>query len=573
MKILPITTETLNCQDCYKCIRECPLKAIKVTNHKASVIESRCVFCGHCVASCPTGAKQVRSDVGIVKRLITDGKRVCLSLAPAVMAEFPKASKQQLIVAFKQLGFTDVSETALGAQVVTTQSVQYLNARDSGVYISSACPSVVELIRKYYPQHTLSITPFMSPMLTHAQMIKSWSGVDTHVVFAGPCVAKKTESDQYPNLVDASLTFKDIHAWLAEKHIVPHLLDDCNAQFFPFDAVDGVLYPVDGGMLSSIKKQGGDRKILFMSFSGIKQVCDVLEGLDQLSHDGPIFLELLACEGGCINGPGTENKGGIALKRLKVIDYFQTIPHEKVQGNFPSVRIERDFFSILPIEQKLTSEEEIKKALFNIGKSSVSDELNCSGCGYDSCRDFAKATLTGLAEPAMCVSFMRKVAHNQANILLQKIPSGVVVVDELLKVVEMNLSCAKMLGSEVELVFEACPGLAGVDISKLGGLANYFSTAINTGKEYREVAIRENNQNFQLSIFNIQKHKLVTGIIQNVSQPQFNREIVEKRTRDVIRKNMETVQQIACLLGENASFTDSLLTSILEDHQQSKLSQ
>jgi len=233
------------------------------------------------------------------------------------------------------------------------------------------------------------------------------------------------------------------------------------------------------------------------------------------------------------------------------------------------VNSERDFAGIRPLATKTYNAQQILEALNNIGKLMPQDELNCSGCGYDTCRDFAMAMIDGLAEPAMCVSFMRKVANNQATILLQKIPSGVVVVDDNLKVVDMNLSCAKMLGPEIELIYDAMPGLVGANIEKLGKMSAHFPTAIHTGKEFKEIPIIENNRSYQLSIFNIQKHKLITGIIQNLSQPQFNMEIIEKRTREVIQKNMETVQKIAVLLGENASVTDSLLNSIIQNKDKS----
>lgn len=561
MKPLPIYTQTTDCRDCYKCIRECPLKAIKVTDHKASLVQERCMFCGHCVTICPAKAKKIRSDVAIARHLIKQGKRVYVSLAPSYLGEFSEFSTPQLIDAFKKLGFEGVSETALGAQLVSQQTKQYLNGRSEGVYISSACPSVVELIRKYYPQHTLAITPFMSPLLTHAKLLKHWDA-DASVVFVGPCIAKKTEADEFPNLLDAALTFTDIKEWMADEGIAPAASAKGHA-FYPAQASDGILYPIDGGMLNSIRQHGNVAGVTFMSFSGMKQVSDVLQNLDELGQGRPVFLELLACDGGCINGPGTSQQGNSAKKRLQIIHQFQK---QKSSGeNLPSVRIERDFFAIKPIDERVFTETEIREALSNIGKNLPIDELNCSGCGYDTCRDFAKATLSGLAEPAMCVSFMRKVAHNQATILLQKIPSGVVVVDAQMKVVEMNQSCARILGPDTEALYEMVPGLTGAHVDKLGDIAEHFKTALHTGKEFKELPIRENGLNYQLSIFHIQKHKLVTGIIQALNQPQFNMDIVEKRTREVIHKNMETVQKIAILLGENASFTDSLLNSIVRE--------
>ena len=194
MHLKPIYTEVNDCKDCYKCIRECPTKAIKVSDNRASVLDDLCIYCGHCVAICPSGAKKVRDGVSRAKLLIKDKKQVYVSLAPSFIAEYG-VDEKPLLQALKYLGFKGVSETALGAQEVSKQVGHYLKVRQSGAYISSACPVVVELIRKYYPQHTMAITPYMSPMLTHARMLKQWYGNDIGVVFIGPCIAKKSEAD------------------------------------------------------------------------------------------------------------------------------------------------------------------------------------------------------------------------------------------------------------------------------------------------------------------------------------------------------------------------------------------
>ncbi|WP_430812612.1 MULTISPECIES: [Fe-Fe] hydrogenase large subunit C-terminal domain-containing protein [unclassified Carboxylicivirga] len=568
MQLKPIYTETNDCKDCYKCIRECPSKAIKVSNNMASVVHELCIYCGHCVAICPTGAKKVRDGISRTKLLLKDKKAVYVSLAPSYAAEYGRDAKK-ILNSLHALGFAGVSETALGAQEVSKQIAQYLKARQKGAFLSSACPVVVELVRKYYPQHTMAITPYMSPMLTHARMLRQWYGQDIGVVFIGPCIGKKSEADD-AKLVDVAITFQELNDWLTGEEKKNQAAQDETGGFVPHEADAGVLYPLDGGMVKTIKQEQSYGESTFMSFTGQKMVRNVLDNLEDLGHDQAIFLELMACEGGCLNGPGMSAKSNIAAR----YSHIQNCHSQRKQNNTPElkdlqiVNIERDFFNIPAVEKEIFRGEQVKEALHSIGKNSVADELNCSGCGYDSCRDFAQALLSGNAESAMCISYMRMVAHHKATILLQKIPSGVVIIDDDCKVVEMNRSFARLMGNDTELCFEANPGMRGADLNKLGTFATLFKTALLTGKEYYELPITENNKNLQLSIFNIQKHKLVTGIIQSAQQPEFRKDIVEKRTRDVIKKNMETVQKIAFLLGENASYTDSLLNSILEAQNQ-----
>ncbi len=564
MPLKPIYTEANDCKDCYKCIRECPTKAIKVSNDVASVVDSLCIYCGHCVSICPSGAKKVRDGVSRAKLLLKAKKHVYVSLAPSYTAEYGCDSKG-INAALLQLGFTGISETALGAQEVSKQVGKFLHGRNEGAYLSSACPVVVELVRKYYPQHTMAITPFMSPMLSHAQMLKQWYGNDCGVVFVGPCIGKKSEADS-SDLIDVSLTFSELNHWLEAENIS---LDNTQTQddvpFLPREAHEGVIYPLDGGMVDTIKQCSNNGECTFMSFTGRNMVQNVLDNLDSLGKDAPIFLELTACEGGCLNGPGMGHSNNIASKQLSVQQNYQCRKQEKhkTSEQEQKFKIERDFFNIETVPENKFNADELKAALQSIGKNEVSDELNCSGCGYDTCRDFAQALLSGNAETAMCVSYMRMVAHHKATILLQKIPSGVVIIDDQYKVVEMNASFAKLMGTETELCYEANPGMRGADLNKLGSFDQLFKTALLTGKEYYDLPVVENDKSLQLSIFNIQKHKLVTGIVQSAQQPEFKRDIVEKRTREVIKKNMETVQKIAFLLGENASYTDSLLNSIL----------
>lgn len=567
MQLQPIYTENNDCRDCYKCIRECPTKAIKVCDSKASVIDSMCIYCGQCVSVCPTGAKKVRDGIAKAKLLIKNRKEVYVSLAPSYIVEFG-TDYPKVIHALKQLGFKGVSETALGAQEVSKQVRRFLEGRQEGTYISSACPVVVEYIRKYYPQHSLSITPFMSPMLTHAKQLRKWYGNDIGVVFIGPCIGKKAEADTSFESVDAVLTFDELQQWLKLANIDVHIksTDDEQNAFIPCKAQLGTIYPTDGGMAETIKSTNTLSDCHFLSYSGLNNIKHILENWDVDESEDTIFLELLACETGCLNGPGMSDKKVSLQKQLAI----RKLCHERVNDQIEhppfddKLNIERDFFNIPSLPNTVYTEENIAQALLSIGKRSLSDELNCSGCGYDTCRDFAKALLQKYAEPDMCVSYMRTVAHHKATVLLQKIPSGVVVVDDQYNVVEMNQSFAKLIGGDVEMCYDNALGMRGAELDKLVSFTQPFKTALITGKEYFDIPIKENGKQLQLSIFNIQKNKLVTGIIQGTAQPEFQKDIIEKRTREVINKNMETVQKIAFLLGENASYTDSLLNSILE---------
>lgn len=561
----PIYTELNDCQDCYKCVRWCPVKAIKVEKDTASILQENCIYCGRCAQICPVEAKKVRDDLPRAQYLVNRYENVMLSLAPSYVAEFPGVTPEQMIQGIKKLGFSKVSETAIGAEIVSKACGDMLKQKGNPLIISSACPVVVELIRKYYPHLLPRVSALYSPMLAHATFLRSKKYIETKVVFVGPCLAKKTEADAHPDLVDAALTFEDLKDWFKKEDIVlKDLKPEETQSFYPAKAASSAYYPVDGGMINNIKSGAGAVDFSMMSFSGIGNIKKVLQGLEKWELEKPLFLELLACEGGCINGPASGKDRSLAEKRFRILNTEVSEKTEEI--NFPNHSIKCHYEQPSQKHNHKFNEADVVEALKAIGKHGVKDELNCGGCGYNSCRDFAAAYLEGKAELNMCVSYMRRIAQDKASALLQKMPSGVVMVNEEMKVIELNESFARMLGAEVEMIYEANPGLAGADITKLVPFHKLFLSALNHGESNIEKDIRHNGRLFHVSVFTIQKHRIVCGLFRDMFAPEVRKEEVVNRTRKVIKENLSTVQKIAFLLGENASKTEAILNSIAESH-------
>lgn len=558
----PVYTEKTECRDCYKCVRNCAVKAIGVIDNHATVIADRCLACGRCVEVCPAGAKRVRDDLGRARELVAGPEPVYLSLAPSFVSEFNGVDPVRLIHAIRTLGFAGVSETALGAEQISFEIARRLQTAETGIFISSACPSVVALLERYMPAIGRGVTDLASPVMAHCRLLRATYGKQIGIVFAGPCIAKKMEADSHPDLIDVAITFADLRAWLEANGGPLHgTCPDANDVFVPARAADGALYPVDGGMIESIRAAGYKGRADFIAISGIETIQRALEGLKPDKLDRPLFMELLACEGGCINGPRATTHSGTVVKR-QAVNGYAVLGRPDDRGRMEAV----DTSTALRFDAVTTGSHpahRLREALREVGKYSSRDELNCGGCGYDNCRAFAGALLDGQAERSMCVSYMRKLAQTKANILMQTMPSGVVVVNERLEIVESNANFSRMLGGDAPAVFEARPGLSGAALDRMVPFHAVFKDILVSGESLIEKDVRLDARIFQLTVFSIEPHRLVGGIMRDVTEPVVQKERVVRKTREVMIKNLNTVQQIARLLGENAAESETILNSVI----------
>jgi iron only hydrogenase large subunit-like protein len=551
-----ITTGKRECQDCHKCIRECPVKAIRVLDTCALVVPELCILCGNCILACPSKAKQACDDMPTVRALLKSGRMVIASLAPSFVSQYPGVRSAQLIRALKELGFSAVSETALGAQQVSANVRQLIKSGPKKIWISSACPAVVDYICKYHAECLPNLCGVLSPLLTHCKMLRAQYGDDIAIVSIGPCVAEKKEAEQHPELLDAALTFEDLDTWLIEKKL--HLTEMIGApddRFVPEKAREGALFAIEGGMASGLVNKSVNDDLQFMSISGIQNIDQALNDIPKWRPESSIFFQMSACAGSCINGPFASRTNSLARRRYDILRYAQPadeLPREA------SVKIAHHY-AASPVTHSEYTEVQVQEALRTVGKYSAEDELNCAGCGYDTCRDFAHALIAGTAERMMCATYTRKMAQKKAIALLQRMPSAVVIVDEELKIIECNASFVRL--------FSTGEGESkNLEGSVLGGVmpfSNLFLRVLDSGEDIVGHDLRHGRNILNSSIFTIEPHAVIGGIFQDITAPTFQKEQIIGRAQEVIQKNLKTVQQIAFLLGENAADSEIILNSIV----------
>lgn len=560
----PLYTVKNDCQDCYKCVRHCPVKAIKIEDNSAMIVPDLCIACGTCYKVCPAKAKQMRNDLTRAKHLLASGKDVYVSLAPSWITEFDGISQEQMIASIRRLGFRGVSETALGAEEVSANIAEILNQADKGLFISTACPSCVEYIRKYLPELTPNLTKVTSPLLAHCRILKEKLGPQTEVVFIGPCIAKKIEADSHPDLLNLALSFGDLRQWFKDEGINPKEINTSVFDKFAVEkAEEGTAYPIEGGMIETLKPYDKLQNAYLMQITGIENLKRELAKINGQNFERPVFIECLACEGGCVSGPCMTAKKSGMEKRFDILN--QTSFPENIKDRMPSFDIALDYENQSVCHSEF-DEAEIKRALAVIGKYTVEDEINCGGCGYNTCRNFAKALICGHAEPEMCVSHMKHQAQNKANALLRCIPSPIVIADSKLSILEYNDQFVKAFWNDEEHndIYEK-NNLHGADLRDFITFTNLFSASLDLEQDIRREHIKHNDRLYDVVVFNIDKKQIVGGIIEDVTNVEMKKEQIAAKAKEVIHKNLATVQQIACTLGEHMAETEVLLRSIAKD--------
>lgn len=563
----PIYTEQTKCRDCYKCVRICPVKAIKVENNSAQIIQENCIYCGRCVNICPTEAKKIRNDVPSVKELIKSGRKVILSIAPSWSSGL-FGSADAMISTFKSMGFCGVSETAMGAQLVSQNLADDLNTLES-LAVSSACPTIVELFKKYYPEQVNSLTPYLSPLGAHSVFLKETYGDDIAVVFAGPCIAKKLEADNPDSPVDLVLTFDEVYNWIEDDHIIVSKEGDETDSFIPYSAAESTLYALEGGMIGSIKSCDSPETMPLIPVSGISHIIEALKGIDP---NDKMFLELLSCPGGCVNGSGFNSEDKQFLYRKKSLEYHQKALSSSENKHIPLVIDKEKVRYTYSAEKLLYTDdfdaEEIAAAMVELGKVNEEDFLDCGACGYNSCNDFAIAYLRGMGEKQMCITTMRKRAQKKVDMLLRTLPMGVVIINSAMNIAECNSEFVKLFSDlDFEPDEKIIQNFVDLPINKFIDLSSDLEEILTGNKNLFQKRIKYNDQFLRVSFFAIEKLNLAGVIFQDITSTSLKREVVIKKAEEVITKSLQSVQQIASLLGENAAETEIILRSLTDEFQ------
>ena len=550
-----LTLKKSNCKNCYKCIRHCPVKSIRFSGNQAYIIGNECIMCGQCFVVCPQDAKQIVDETEKVKVLLQSDDPVIVSLAPSFIANYEGVGIESMRKALKKLGFFDAEETAIGATIVKKEYEHMINEEDRDIIITSCCHSVNLLIQKYFPAELPYLADVLSPMQAHCRDIKR-RYPDAKTVFIGPCVAKKDEAQYYEGIVDAVLTFDELTAWLKAENIelesnTSEKDENSRARFFP----------TTGGILKTFTEE--NPHYTYLAIDGTENCIAALRDIEN-GNIHRCVIEMSACVGSCIGGPVMEK-----FHRSPIKDYA-AVARSAGEKDFAVAQPDpielRKIFTAIGRKNPQPSEEEIREALRQMGKTKPSDELNCGSCGYDTCREKAIAICQGKAEISMCLPYLKDKAENFSDTIVRNTPNGLIVLNEKLEVQQINRAALKILnlrlasdilGDQVVRVME--PGDFVSVLSKGAAIHNKRVYLAEYEKYVDETIVYDN------------EYRLLICILRDVTEEETQREKKESISRQtveiadrVVDKQMRIVQEIASLLGETAAETKIALSKLKE---------
>lgn len=602
-----VVVDPNKCNLSFTCIRVCPAKAIKISDKHAQVIPSRCIGCGHCVTVCAQNAISFRDEKERVRELFASEGQVAAICDPSISGEFVDITDYRKFVAMiRAVGFSLVLDTAFGVDLVAFRYRDLLNDFHGKYYISTNCPPVHAHIEKYHPELVDNLAPIVPPYIAMAKVVRHFYGEDTKVVYITSCVAAKDDVRYFKGAdkIDGVLTFIELREMFNEKGITENSVEF--SDFDPPVGRKGGLFPVSRGFLQAVDI---NQELLSGNIIITEGRNNFLQSISEFKTEIGLkqHLDLFYCEG-CIMGPGTSPGGKKYMRRSEVIKYV----NKRMKGiDLVTWQEQIDMFRDMDLNRKFKPqdkrlpyppESEIQRVLHEMGKSKTEDQLGCGACGYPSCRDFAVAYCQGLTNYEMCYTYTIHKLHtyiskvNAANeklkktkealkdseekarmgelaareaaetttAMLDKISAGVVIVDENLKVIESNRAFINMLGEDARMIDEMIPGLKGAELVSLVPFYRLFSSVLQSGQDLLNRDTPYGNSILNISVFTIKKQKVVGGIIRDLTAPDVRKEEVINRARAVIRENLETVQQIAFLLGESASKTEKTLKSIID---------
>lgn len=401
------------CSGCINCIKRCPTQAIRVRHGKACITKEFCIDCGECVRTCQNHAKVIiRDSIECLK----DFEYTVALPAPSLYSQFNNITDVNIILtAILKLGFDDVCEVAAGAEIVSAATKDYVDThKEQWPLVSTACPSVVRLIRVRFPNLIDHLLPLHPPIEISANMARKKAMEKTGlpsekigIVFISPCSSKvayiKEPLGIEKSSIDCAIGITDVYPM-----ILANMQDAANA---PLELAQAGRIGIGWG------RSGGEALALdtdeYLAADGIENVVKVLEDLEDEKFAGLRFIELDACSGGCVGGVLTVENPFIS--RTKLTKLNESLPVRYISEHRK-----------MPASELFWDTDVVYEPVFQLGENFIESvalmnkvntiyekfpKLDCGICGAPTCKALAEDIVKGNATESQCIHILKKQIH------------------------------------------------------------------------------------------------------------------------------------------------------------------
>lgn len=430
-----------NCIGCNRCIRACSCVGanVAVEKDRGNVIEvdqKKCIACGACIDTCEHNARVYKDDVDDFFADLKRGEKISVLIAPAFLANYPREYENYLGM-LKALGVNRFISVSFGADITTWGYIKYITEHKYYGSISQPCPAVVGYIERYLPEILPKLMPVQSPMMCAAIYVKKYLGVQDKLAFISPCIAKKNEIDDpnNKNIVSYNLTFAKLVKYLKE-----HPVSGAKPYKDEIEYGLGSIYPMPGGLKENVYWLLGE-DALVRQMEGEHHMYEYLQrNADRIKggRTSYLFVDALNCTNGCLYGTGTENRKSL---NEDVFMAIQKIKHDSKNGSKKSAwgrdltpekrlaALNRQFSNLklddfvrkytdrsADCKYRIPSNAELD-AVFTKMKKDTDEKrhIDCSCCGYDTCKDMAVAIFNGFSHHHNCVHYIKDRAYEEKD--------------------------------------------------------------------------------------------------------------------------------------------------------------
>ena len=418
------------CLNCHACISACPVKyCVDGSGEKLAINHDLCIGCGNCIFHCPHNARHPVDDTETFFNDLKQGEKIIAILAPTVVSVFPDCYLK-LNAYLKSLGIEAVFDVSFGAELTALSYTNYMTEKKPRLVIGQSCPAIVNFIQLYHPELILYLTPVDSPIIHTIKMIKEYYPhyCDYKIAVISPCLAKKRECYEI-GLGDYNVTLAILKQILEQQNSETVLEKYPNTEYTGPTAERAVTFPIPGGLLNTLERFIPDIRRKARRIEGVNTIYDYLRRVaeDLLNPDieFPLLIDCLNCEMGCIGGPGTgfkqksldklESPIRKRLREQKKLLNPQNLAQEKklykkyhkMLNRFwkPGLysRKYRDLSGNYNI--KHPNETELNEVYKNMKKTNEKNLIDCTACGYGSCKEMATAIFNRLNKPGNCTHY------------------------------------------------------------------------------------------------------------------------------------------------------------------------